>query len=415
MITANLLDDDIRVITPYIKVQIGSEIIGGFQQSEGIIQNESGVFIYKGTTYPNYIQTLQVEKINGQVNTYTLNLVYPITYGDDPNKFEKLFSSVSNTRFISFTYGDMSAPEAFIYKNEEAMITDVKSNFQISESTITYVITAVSSSIILTAGAFNFPYYKHSKPSDIIKYLLRHNEKYHIQDIFTGMKNYDLVISNNLIASDDIAVEIKAQKNMDILEYVSYLVNCMQSSTDPDSGNIYVFKVIDDINNEYGGTYFKIYSSDSSANSLDTYELDIGYTDINSNNAITNFSLDDNLQYSIFFQYYGSIYSNEYVQRINESGEIEDIYSPLISSNTSDNLTSIEDQNWWNNVTQYPLSATITLRGLLRPAILMSKLELNIIFYGQKHIASGSYIITKEVDNIGLNGSYTTLSAIRIS
>ena len=78
--------------------------------------------------YPNYIKSLEITKVNGKVNTYILNLVYPITQFDDPNYFEKVLSSVSGTRRIEFTYGDASMPN-YIYKNEVGIITKTNSRF----------------------------------------------------------------------------------------------------------------------------------------------------------------------------------------------------------------------------------------------------------------------------------------------
>jgi hypothetical protein len=46
----------------------------------------------------------------------------------------------------------------------------------------------------------------------------------------------------------------------------------------------------------------------------------------------------------------------------------------------------------------------------------MQYLRLNVIFPGgNKHISSGLYIITKQMDDIGENGYTTTLSLTRIS
>jgi hypothetical protein len=66
-------------------------------------------------------------------------------------------------------------------------------------------------------------------------------------------------------------------------------------------------------------------------------------------------------------------------------------------------------------MTQYPISAKITIKGLLKPAILMSYLKVNTYFYGHKHISSGLYIITKQEDQIDSSGYRTTLSITRIS
>ena len=65
-------------------------------------------------------------------------------------------------------------------------------------------------------------------------------------------------------------------------------------------------------------------------------------------------------------------------------------------------------------MTQYPISCSVTLKGLLRPAILLTYVKLNVYFYGKKHIASGLYIVTRENDYIDDSGSRTTLKLTRI-
>ena len=56
------------------------------------------------------------------------------------------------------------------------------------------------------------------------------------------------------------------------------------------------------------------------------------------------------------------------------------------------------------------------MQGLLRPAILMSYVRLNVIFPGgHKHISSGLYLVTQQKDRIDSNGYRTTLSLTKIS
>ena len=63
----------------------------------------------------------------------------------------------------------------------------------------------------------------------------------------------------------------------------------------------------------------------------------------------------------------------------------------------------------------FVLIGIVLTTGLLRPATLMQYVRLNIIFPGgKKHLASGLYIVTKQIDNIGSNGYATTLSLTRI-
>ena len=78
--------------------------------------------------------------------------------------------------------------------------------------------------------------------------------------------------------------------------------------------------------------------------------------------------------------------------------------------------TRPEDRTWWTKITKYPIKASITIQGLLRPAQLMTYLRLNVIFPGgHRHIASGLYVITKQVDQIDQQGYKTTLSLVKIS
>jgi hypothetical protein len=121
--------------------------------------------------YPEYITQLNVKKINGQVNRYTLSLSYPVTDKDDPNFIEKVLSTVSGSREIIFSYGDTAMPN-YIYKNEKAIITKVQQSFNLESSTIIYTIQAVSGAALGTSSCLTFPSDgKKHKPSTIIKNL----------------------------------------------------------------------------------------------------------------------------------------------------------------------------------------------------------------------------------------------------
>ena len=163
MASLDLLSSNSRVEVPFIVVTIAGTTFGAFNQ-----KNLSDNTI--ATDYPNYIQSLNIKKINGQVNTYTLVLNYTVRAGDDPNLIEKVLSNASVDRSIIFTYGDCSIPN-FSFKNEKAIITDVKSNFSIASSSIQYTISAVSSAVLLNATSVPWPA-RYSKPSDVIKEIV---------------------------------------------------------------------------------------------------------------------------------------------------------------------------------------------------------------------------------------------------
>ena len=71
-------------------------------------------------------------------------------------------------------------------------------------------------------------------------------------------------------------------------------------------------------------------------------------------------------------------------------------------------------KQWFSKMTSFPINATLTLRGLLKPIELVSKIKINILFYGQKHILSGIYIVTGQQDTVSESGYQSALSLTRI-
>lgn len=410
----DLLSTTSRVEAPFIIITIAGYTFGQYSKTTANVVDENGFTRRVLETFPNVVNTLEVEKVNGTVNTYTIGLTYAIRAGDDPNKIDKILSSASADRTIKISYGDYSTPN-FIYKEEEALITKVTSNVNITSSSIAYTITAVSSASLLSAGAYSFPK-RTAKPSDVIKEVL-YNNKYGLLDVFYGMRDKGLVEQRGLIASDDKSVLIEAKTNISIFSYIDYLVSCMtglgDSSTSLTGQTKYIFTVIDDITGELGGPYFrvsKVAKDIQNVNGFSTYQIDVGYPTAQ---IVTAFSVDSNDAYSLLYDYSGKIQQEQYGYRINDNGEFEYIYSPTLIVNDMYRPTQ-SDINWWSKVTQYPINATITIKGLLRPAILMTYVKLNVYFYGRKHNASGTYIITKQVDAVNFNGYRTTLSLTRI-
>ena len=412
-----LLSTTTRVEAPFITVTIAGYAFGKYSKKVQTVVNPLDGFSRKVIEYfPNFITDVDIVKINGQVNTYTIKLVYAIRDGDDPNKIDKILSNASTTRKLKISYGDYNSP-TFIYKDEEAMITKVTQQLDMQSSRITYTITAVSAVRLATEGSYTFPKIK-AKPSDRIKKLLD-NPKYGLKEIFYGMRSSDLVAQQGLIASDDKEVTLQAKINVSIFDYLNYLVSCMSSISDGNrsiSGrHKYFLACFDDTTGILGGPYFKVAkvaNNIQEVTSLNTYELDVGFPDVD---AVVNFSVESDDGYTILYNYNEKQLQTEYVYRLNDSGEYDYITtSPLVKSKELF-VPSESEKTWWAQVTQYPLKAVVTLKGLLRPAILMSYVKLNVYFYGRKYNASGTYIITKQQDQISESGYRTTLNLVRIS
>ena len=413
----NLLTAPARVQVPWVKVTIGDYTFGVFdRKTKEKIKNKS-LSLTQDIKYPTYVRSLSIIKINGQVNQYTLQLHYPVTIADDPNLIEKVISSVSFSRKIVFSYGDASIP-SFTYREEEAIITGVTQQFNLESGVIEYTFKAVSGAVAAQTGSFTFINSGKKKPSDEIKRVFK-NPKYGLQALFPGLtaKNW-----NNLIAGDDLAVTLESKTNISPLDYILYLVGCMVPASNTRSNlstDIYILTIHDDSvfdaayqESNTGGAFFKVTRVSSYREHADAYEIDIGF---NTPTSVLLFSIDQNENYSIFYDYNSKLSTEQYSRRLNNKGEWEDIYSPMFTSGNTSYSTRAEDISWFSKMTRYPIAATIKLQGLLRPATLMQYVRLNVLFPGgKKHISSGLYIVTKQLDEIGESGYFTTLSLTRI-
>lgn len=416
----SLLSSQARIQAPWIKVTIGNYTFGVFDKKlrTAIKGNDDLYSTYK-IQYPSYIDSLTVTKINGQVNQYSLQINYPVKTYDDPNFFEKVFSSVSNTRKITFSYGDSAMP-SYIYKDEEALITKITQQFNMETSVIVYRVEAVSASIVGKTGSFTFVNEGLKRPSEEIERVFNSPE-YGLQKLFTGMNRKNFW---SLVASGDKRVELGTKTNISPLDYILYLVSCMipeGSSTNNLSNELYILTIHDDTTYDklysdiasLGGPYFKVSRVSSTVKNADAYEVDIGY---NTSTLVTSFQIDSNENYSLYYDYNSELHPEQYTRRLNNKGQWEDVYAPMFTSNNDDYATRPEDVTWYTKVTKYPISASITIQGLLRPATLMQYLRLNVIFPGgNKHISSGLYIVTKQVDTINSSGYKTSLSLTRIA
>lgn len=419
ILNRKLLSSQARIQVPWVKVTIGDYTFGIFDdQTKMWGKDTAGFYQPFDIQYPNYIQSLEVEKINGQINKYTLSIQYPVTMNDDPNFFEKVFSSVSSTRKIIFTYGDAETP-AYVYKNEEAIITKVQQTFNLVGSAIAYTVSAVSAAALSTDGNITMLGTGVDgikvKPSDEIKKLFRNNKS--LQNTFTGMSSATL---DRLIAGDDMAVEIESKRNISAIDYINYLVGCMipEGSTPGLSKEIYIMTIHDDSITSAEralskkGPYFEVNKVSTIMDRGDAYEIDIG---INTSTIVRDFRIEKNENYSIYYDYQNLAHPENYVRRIGSDGLWEDKYAPTSMLKEGAFDIKSHERVWWTKATQFPINATIQIQGLLRPATLMQYVKLNVIFPGgNKHLSSGLYIVTRQVDNISPAGYATNLGLTRI-
>lgn len=376
------------VQAPYIDLSFNGIRIGGY----GNI----------GDKFPNYINSLSVSKINGKINKYTIGLNYQIRPGEDPNFIDALLSKVGYKNPLKIRYGDMENP-GLLFREEHCIVTDVKHKESVSSSSISYTISALSSVSSADQSYFTFPKVK-GKPSTIINQLLFGNSTVsnQLREAFPAMTSRTFINSHNLIPTTDAEVTIGGMTNVTPLTYLSHVVSCMSNKN-----SSYFLSYFD--NKE--GAYFKISEVQkfSGSSQAGLYEINIGYPD---DNFITNFQLCNNFYWPLVYEYNGKIPKWDY--SYDSKGNLVSSSNNRLSSDNKYLSPSIINDNWWNSITEFPISAKVTLKGLTVPVMLMTYIRVNTLFYGQSDMASGLYVVTDQEDSVSGNGCTTTLTMLRV-
>ena len=402
-----LLSFPALVESPFCILQVGDTFFGSYIKAG----NLSKISYVK---YPNFITGMQVQKVNGTVNQYTINLVYQIEAGTDPNFVDKVLSKVGYGK-VYISYGDWASP-TFVYRTEEAIITNVKSKVDFSNARISYTVSCTSNSIALASTTFNFAARK-ARPSDVMFEMLQ-DKQYGLTEMFPGMTNISQVRSNGLIASDDKEVQLESKEAMNPLSYLNYLVSCMSATSNSGDSiirdSVYYLTIDDNSAGKMGGPFFKVVKVQSGTNVLasgDIYSVDVGFP---SQNLVMDFVVNDENSWSLLYNYAEEVNNQLYAYSLDDKGRVVNRYSPNLVTSSKSFISTEVQKTWWTNMTQFPITATLTIKGLIRPAMLMTYVRVNAFFYGQRHISSGLYVITKQVDTIDGTGYRTVLTLVRI-
>jgi hypothetical protein len=225
------------------------------------------------------------------------------------------------------------------------------------------------------------------------------------------MKNKTIVSSKGLIANTDKSVKINAIESITPFEYLTKLVSVMQPVND--KSNSSYFLNIKDSGGD--GAYFQVKEVKTKSvipGSVFMYEVDINYPDDNS--LAYDFSVNEDFAWPLAYKYSGGF--NTYNYNIDNSGN-------TISSKSTSNLKNITsttgvsamDKNWWKNVTEFPIKATLEIKGLSTYVLLLNYIKINVYYFGKKRSSSGVYIVTGQEDSLSGNGFRTKLDLLRVA
>ena len=174
--------------------------------------------------------------------------------------------------------------------------------------------------------------------------------------------------------------------------------------------SLYYITFIDNDNNNPDGPYFKITEVKSDVDPFSVtdkiYDITVGYAD----DIIYSFSVDTTESWELLYK--NSEKATEYFYTISNAGELTRTISPSLA--TSLNSMCELSKNWWTQMVKFPVTAQLTIKGLLKPIMLLDYINIDVMFYGIRHITSGVYAIIGQTDSLSGNGYTTTLSLVRV-
>lgn len=407
----DLLGSGQRISSPFIIAEIDSVKLGAFTKGQRKLLSTSHGDLFDKSIYPNFMQSATIVKnANGLVNQYTLNLTYQITQYDDPNFIEKLFSRVSEGRLMKVSYGDFANP-VHAFREEKCLISNIQRQISPKESKIDYIVSAVSSTALSVGRTWNFPARK-AKPSTVMREII-YDTQYGLLDVLPGMKDKDKVNQKGFLTANDIEVQLAARQNESVIDYLKYLTGCMKESSDFIQSSLYMLCYNGDVLGVMGGAYVKLVRTNEQI-APDEWVVDVGYP---GTTDVLDFKLNETNMYSILYNYGEKLTqngANTTVRELNEKGTVVNKFRQPLASNPLSNQTTAVAANWWSQMVSYPISGTLTVRGLLRPSVLTSAIRINHWFYGQKFNTSGRYRITSDTVRIGASGFWEDLGVLRV-
>lgn len=383
------------VQAPYVELTMNGVKIGGYNAADD--------------KYPNHIVGLTVEKINNKINTYTIQLIHQVRTGEDPNIIDALLSRTGYRNKIKIKYGDSAT--GIFFKEEEAYIMDVSYNENVQSANIAYTIKAVSSVAFVRYSYYSYPPVT-GKPSTEINNLMYHSgqSSIELQNSFSGMRTAQAAMRRNAIPTNDAVVNIPGLANASPYDRLNQLVANMRDPNDAtgtymlsynDATNDASFRIVEVTRQD---------TADRDALIKNCYTLDVGFP---GNTMITSFALGNDVYWPLYYKYAGKIASYKY--DIDYNGKITKSKVNPLDVDDKFQSKNVESMNWWEYVRSYPVSATVTIKGLMKPVILMENVYIFSQIYGQEDLASGLYSIVGQTDTINGGGCSTTLQLLKIS
>jgi hypothetical protein len=188
----------------------------------------------------------------------------------------------------------------------------------------------------------------------------------------------------------------------------------MKDSSEFIQPTLYMLCFDGDVLGIMGGAYLKLVRTDEPT-SPDEWTVDVGYP---GTTDVFDFRLTERGMYSILYKYEQQLDwlgANVTMRELNEKGQIVNLARHPLAIDPHLKKTTDVAANWWSQMVNYPISAILTIRGLIRPSILTTAVNINHWFYGQKFSTSGRYRIISDTVRLSGSGFFEDIGCLRVS
>lgn len=337
----------------------------------------------------------------GQANTFSISLAYvPFArytesrFGDINYVDRCLFNN--KTWECEIQYGYSFGTDNLITPVCKGMITGYDTD--IREGMLWYTIKGYSSLVPIGEDKVIVEDMASQRATDAAKSVL---------ETYLLPYGYTVEIDPTASGRDEVQDVISGTTDKSLFDYVNTLLKSTKDSTkSPDniiSSPIYSY-VIDDVNK-----VVKIIRIDPSAGTSSA-EVTFNWMD-KSNSMVTSFTPKYN---GIVLMSYSRTKRTS-VDSGAETTETNVIKEETDVGDYAESDANIELSKWIEAARSLPMTATMITLGIPYDIPITTKITINPLIYGQKHISAGTYMVTKTTDIIDSNGFTTTLELMKIS
>lgn len=379
----------------------------------------------KMTTYSklDYFMQLDVDYAGtgiGSANKFTVSMAYVPKPYQDPNAIDKALAGVTADNAPCYLRYGYSGIKGYNLVTQEYECIVLGYSISIRDSIIYYTITGVSTAMTFREKRHNFPAIENQNPLSVIRAW----GNAYTQDVklkmlgydtgFGGKEGFRVEIANN---ADEYVQDqnIKEINDVTVFEYLDTVLMNLEDKTDPNA--VYWYSISDIKGRQTVVIHRTSVKTSSYKNLYDnnqilfTFDWGGNHQDNKTNNLVKAFETEFKGEVNIATT--NDIIETRYAY--DSSGNMVQV-TGMEEFDVGDFVKedSVLSTRRWARSLDWSYNASIELEGIPADIPIGAIIEINPMFYGQKHHTAGYYMIIGAKCNITSSGFSTNLNLFKV-